>query len=434
MSFTHKILIAMAAGIVVGWLLGELGGGTRLVDDFLVGGVFAVVGRVFIALLQMMVAPLVLFSLVTGVTSLGDIRALGRLGIKTLALYLATTAIALVVVLSIAVIVSPGDGFDLAAGATYEAREPPGVVDVLVGMVPTNPVRALADGEMLQIIVFALLLGFAISVSGEAGRRVAAIFADLNRVVMRMVTLVIKTAPVGVFALLAATFATEGLELILPLAGYVLVVVAAFAVHVGVVYSSLLRLARLNPVPFFAKLRDVMSFAFSTSSSSATIPVTLAALERRHGVSNSVAAFTVPLGATINMDGTAVMQGAATVFIANVYGIDLGLGDFVAVILTATLASIGTAGAPGAGLIMLAIVLQQVGLPVEGIALIIGVERLIDMLRTAVNVTGDCVVTCVVARSEDALDVEVFNDRNAGGEQTESAGRVQPRPEPTADA
>jgi len=434
MSFTQKILIAMAAGIVVGWLLGELGGGTRLVDDFLVGGVFAVVGRVFIALLQMMVAPLVLFSLVTGVTSLGDIRALGRLGIKTLALYLATTAIALVVVLSIAVIVSPGDGFDLAAGATYEAREPPGVVDVLVGMVPTNPVRALADGEMLQIIVFALLLGFAISVSGEAGRRVAAIFADLNRVVMRMVTLVIKTAPVGVFALLAATFATEGLELILPLAGYVLVVVAAFAVHVGVVYSSLLRLARLNPVPFFAKLRDVMSFAFSTSSSSATIPVTLAALERRHGVSNSVAAFTVPLGATINMDGTAVMQGAATVFIANVYGIDLGLGDFVAVILTATLASIGTAGAPGAGLIMLAIVLQQVGLPVEGIALIIGVERLIDMLRTAVNVTGDCVVTCVVARSEDALDVEVFNDRNAGGEQTESAGRVQPRPEPTADA
>src|SRR5690606_35776901 len=336
MSFTQKILIAMAAGIVVGWLLGELGGGTRLVDDFLVGGVFAVVGRVFIALLQMMVAPLVLFSLVTGVTSLGDIRALGRLGIKTLALYLAPTAIALVVVLSIAVIVSPGAGFDLAAGATYEAREPPCVVDALVGMVPTNPVRALADGEMLQIIVFALLLGFAISVSGEAGRRVAAIFADLNRVVMRMVTLVIKTAPVGVFALLAATFATEGLELILPLAGYVLVVVAAFAVHVGVVYSSLLRLARLNPVPFFAKLRDVMSFAFSTSSSSATIPVTLAALERRHGVSNSVAAFTVPLGATINMDGTAVMQGAATVFIANVYGIDLGLGDFVAVILTAT--------------------------------------------------------------------------------------------------
>src|SRR5690606_2390115 len=345
-----------------------------------------------------------------------------------------TTAIALVVVLSIAVIVSPGDGFDLAAGATYEAREPPGVVDVLVGMVPTNPVRALADGEMLQIIVFALLLGFAISVSGEAGRRVAAIFADLNRVVMRMVTLVIKTAPVGVFALLAATFATEGLELILPLAGYVLVVVAAFAVHVGVVYSSLLRLARLNPVPFFAKLRDVMSFAFSTSSSSATIPVTLAALERRHGVSNSVSAFTVPLCATIKLDGIAVMQGAATVFIAIVFGIDLGLGDFVAVILTATLASIGTAGAPGAGLIMLAIVLQQVGLPVEGIALIIGVERLIDMLRTAVNVTGDCVVTCVVARSEDALDVEVFNDRNAGGEQTESTGRVQPWPEPTADA
>ena len=236
------------------------------------------------------------------------------------------------------------------------------------------------------------------------------------------------------FALLARTFATDGLELIVPIAGYELVVVSALAAHVGLVYSALLRLARLNPVPFFAKLRGVMSFAFSTSSSSATIPVTLSTLERRHGVANPVAAFTVPLGATINMDGTAIMQGAATVFIANVYGIDLGLGDFVAVILTATLASIGTAGAPGAGLIMLAMVLQQVGLPVEGIALIIGVERLIDMLRTTVNVTGDCAVTCVVARSEGALDLDVFNDREAGGEQAESAGHARARPEPATDA
>ncbi len=431
MSFTQKILIAMAAGIIAGWLLGELGGGTRFVDQVLVGGVLEVVGRVFIALLQMMVAPLVLFSLVTGVASLGDMRALGRLGAKALALYLGTTVLALILVLSVAVTVSPGEGYALADAVAYEAREPPSVVDVLVRIVPTNPVRALADGEMLQIIVFALLLGFAVSVSGDRGQRVAKIFADLNHVVMRMVTLVIRIAPIGVFALLAGTFATEGLELLVPLAGYVLVVVVSFALQVVLVYSTLLRLGGLNPLTCFAKLREVVTFAFSTSSSSATIPVTLATLERRHGVSNSVAAFTVPLGATINMDGTAIMQGAATVFIANVYGIDLGLGDFVAVILTATLASIGTAGVPGAGLIMLAMVLKQAGLPVEGIALIIGIERLVDMLRTAVNVMGDCVVTCIVARSEGALDVGVFNDRDAGGENTADAAR--PVAAPTAD-
>jgi DAACS family dicarboxylate/amino acid:cation (Na+ or H+) symporter len=305
---------------------------------------------------------------------------------------------------------------------------------VLVGLVPQNPIRALVDAEMLQIIVFALLLGFAISVSGESGRRIAAVFADLNDVVMRMVMLVVKVAPIGVFALLARTFATEGLELFLPLASYALVIVVALGLQVALVYTTLLRIGGLNPVPFLTKLRGVMTFAFSTSSSSATIPVTLATLERRHGVSNSVAAFTVPLGATINMDGTAIMQGAATVFIANVYGIDLGLGDYLAVVLTAALASIGTAGVPGAGLIMLAMVLQQVGLPVEGIALIIGVDRLLDMTRTAVNVVGDCAVTCVVARAEGALDLDVFNDRDAGGEDTVGALRVSTRAEPTPDA
>jgi len=432
MSFTRKILVAMAAGIIVGWLLGEYGGGTPFVDDFLVGGVFAVVGRIFLSLLQMMVVPLVLLSLVTGVTSLGDVRALGRLATKTLALYCMTTVIALVLVLSVAVLAGPGEGFEMRADVSYEPRTAPGVVDVLVGLVPTNPIRALADGEMLQIISFALLLGFAMSVTGATGRRVAALFADMNAVVMRMVMIVIRAAPLGVFALLARTFAAEGLELIVPLASYLAVVVVALALQVAIVYTTLLRIGGLRAAAFFSKLREVMTFAFSTSSSSATIPVTLTTLERRHGVSNSVAAFTVPLGATINMDGTAIMQGAATVFIANVYGVDLGLGDFVAVILTATLASVGTAGVPGAGLVMLAMVLQQVGLPVEGIALIIGIERLVDMLRTAVNVTGDCVVAAVVARSEGELDLAVFNDPDAGDER--GTASIPPRPEPTAGA
>ena len=393
----------MGAGVLAGALLGAYGEGVPFVDDVLVGGLFYAVGQIFIALLQMMVVPLVLVSLVCGVTSLGDIRALGRLGVKTLALYLLTTAIAVTLALTLAIAVSPGEGFELAGDVVYESTAPPSLVDVLVNMFPTNPIRALADGQMLQIIVFALLLGFTISASGEPGRRVARIFSDLNDIVMRMVMLVIRTAPIGVFALIARTFATQGLDVFRPLAGYFLVVVAALLLHGALTYPALLRIGGLNPVPFFAKLRAVMTFAFSTSSSSATIPVTLSTLERRHGVSNSVAAFTVPLGATINMDGTAIMQGVATVFIANVYGVDLGLTDFLTVILTATLASIGTAGVPSAGIIMLIIVLNSVGLQGQvqaGIALILGVDRILDMLRTMVNVTGDLSASAFVARSE----------------------------------
>ncbi|HEX7080082.1 MAG TPA: dicarboxylate/amino acid:cation symporter [Gammaproteobacteria bacterium] len=425
MSFTQKILIAMAAGIAVGAVLGAFAGESAFVSELLVEGVLYVVGQVFVALLQMMVVPLVLVSLVCGVTSLGDIGSLGRVGAKTLVLYLLTTAIAVALVLVIATAASPGQGFELSGEVAYESAVPPRVADVLVDMVPANPVRAMADGEMLQIIVFALLLGFAISLSGEAGRRVASIFSDLNDVVMRLVMLVIKTAPIGVFALLARTFATQGLDVLRPLADYFLVVVAGLVVHVALTYTTLLRLGGLSPVTFFVKMRDVMSFAFSTSSSSATIPVTLSTVERRHGVANSVAAFTIPLGATINMDGTAIMQGAATVFIANVYGVDLGAAEYLTVILTATLASIGTAAVPSAGLIMLAMVLQQVGLPVEGIALIIGVDRLLDMMRTAVNVTGDCVVTCIVAKSEGALDLTTYNDRSAGAGNAASAPAIR---------
>jgi DAACS family dicarboxylate/amino acid:cation (Na+ or H+) symporter len=229
-----------------------------------------------------------------------------------------------------------------------------------------------------------------------------------------------------VFALITRTFATQGIEIFVPLAGYFAAVVAALTLHLLLTYTSLIRVAGLSALMFLRKMRAVMTFAFSTSSSSATIPLTLRTLEKRLGVDNSIAAFTVPLGATINMDGTAIMQGTATVFIANVYGIDLGLGDFLTVILTATLASIGTAAVPSAGLIMLAMVLGQVGLPVEGIALIIGIDRLLDMLRTAVNVCGDSAVTLLVAKTEGALDVAQFNDPDATIED-EAAPVRQPR-------
>lgn len=262
---------------------------------------------------------------------------------------------------------------------------------------------------MLQIIVFALLFGLAISKAGEHGVRVRTFFDDLNEVIMQMVHILMDLAPYGVFCLLAALFADIGLDVLGSLASYFFAVVAVLLIHAVVVYGSLLIfLGRLNPLVFLKKMRPVQLFAFSTSSSNATLPVTLDVVEHRLGVDNSVAAFTVPLGATINMDGTAIMQGVATVFIAQAYGVDIGLSGYLTVIATATLASIGTAGVPGVGLIMLAMVLQQVQLPVEGIALIIGVDRLLDMLRTAVNVTGDATVSCLVAKSENALNEDIY--------------------------
>ena len=413
MSFTQKILIAMGAGIVVGVTFNVVGAPLQAVNAVLVDGLLDAVGRIFVVLLQMMVVPLVLVSIVCGVASLGDIGSLGRIGLKTVGLFLLTTAIALVIALTLALTVSPGEGFELAGDMAYESQPPPPLSDVFVNMFPANPVRALADGQMLQIIVFALLLGFSINLAGAAGRRVGAVFSDLNEVIMKLVTIVIRTAPVGVFALVATTFAAQGLELFRPLAGYAIVLVLGLALHVAVTYTLVLRLARLNPIGFFTKMRAVLMFAFSTASSGATLPLTLGTVKRRLGVDNSVASFSVPLGATINMDGTAIMLGVATVFISNVYGIDLSVGDYLAVVLTATLASIGTAAVPSAGLIMIALVLGQVGLPVEGVALIIGIDRLLDMLRTAVNVCGDGAVSCLVARSEGALDLATFNDPEA---------------------
>lgn len=410
MTYTQKILLAMLIGVICGAALNAFGAPGDRVFDLLVDAIFRPLGQIFIALLQMMVVPLVLVSLVCGVTALGDVTTLGRLGLKTFGLYMLTTAVAIVIALLLSSIISPGEGFALAGEVSFEGRSAPPLSEVIVNMFPSNPIRALAEGQMLQIIVFALFLGFALSRCGEVGARISAIFQDLNTIVMRMVLMVIKLAPIGVFALIAATFAEQGLEIFGPIAGYFFSVVAALLVHLLLTYSSILFVTRLSPLQFLLKMRAVMAFAFSTSSSGATIPLTLNTVEKRLGAHNSVASFTVPLGATINMDGTAIMQGCATVFIANVYGVDLSIGDFISVILTATLASIGTAAVPGAGLVMLAMVLNQVGLPVEGIGLILGIDRLLDMLRTAVNVTGDSAVTCAVAASEGALERRVFYD------------------------
>jgi len=426
LSLTQRIVIGMFAGIFLGFLLQNLmpngsdfiiplGVFDLSIRSLFIDGIFEVGGQIFVASLRMLVVPLVFVSLICGTCSLKDTSKLGRIGGKAIGLYLITTAIAISFAMSLAMLLNPGEGVNMTAESTFVAREAPPLAQVFIQMFPSNPFAAFAEGNMLQVIIFALLFGIAIALSGTAGERIASLFEDLNVVVMRLVTILMNLAPYGVFCLLAGLFTDLDIGTIRNLGMYFGVVFFALVVHGLVTYSVLLKvLTGLNPIIFLKKMRDAILFAFSTASSNATIPVTLETATKKMGASNSIASFTVPLGATINMDGTAIMQGVATVFIAQVFNVDLSLSDFLMVILTATLASIGTAGVPGVGLIMLAMVLEQVGLPVEGIAMIIGVDRLLDMTRTAVNVTGDCMVTTIVAKSENQFDINVFENENAG--------------------
>ncbi|WP_305463893.1 dicarboxylate/amino acid:cation symporter [Photobacterium leiognathi] len=417
MSLTSRVILGMLLGILTGFLIRTFFADVTFIHEYIVDGLFDVGGKIFIASLKMLVVPLVFVSLVCGTSSLKDIATLGRLGGKTVAFYLATTAIAITLALFLANLFKPGAGADLSAATTFVAKEAPTLGSVIVGMFPTNPISSMANGNTLQIIVFAVLFGIAISAAGKPGERIAEIFKDLNEVIMKLVALLMNIAPFGVFFLMAKLFTGLGLDAIFNLINYFLVLVAALLIHGLVTYSAMLKIfTGLSPITFLKKMEDAVMFAFSTASSNATIPVTMETATKRLGVNNKIASFTVPLGATINMDGTAIMQGVATVFIAQAFNIDLSMGDYVAVIVTATLASVGTAGVPGVGLIMLAMVLNQVGLPVEGIAIIMGVDRLLDMIRTAVNITGDSVVSCIVAKTENELDIERFNDPQAAVE------------------
>jgi Na+/H+-dicarboxylate symporter len=422
MNLTQRIVLAMAAAILLGsatqqlllwpeipsWLATTLSEG-------LAGGLFYVGGQIFVSSLKVLVVPLVFISLVCGTCQLQGQSSLGRLSLKAIGLYLLTTAIAISIAIFVAELLQPGIGIEMTTAADFTAPASQPLSQVFINIFPNNPVKAMAEGNMLQVIVFAILIGLAIGRSGVKGERLSQHFNDWNEIMMTLVTLLMKLAPYGVFCLLFSLFAKQGLGVIGDLALYMVTVLLVLAIHALGVYPLLLKtFSGLDPIIFLRKMRNTQLFAFSTASSSATIPVTLRAVEQRLGVSNRVASFTIPLGATINMDGTAIMQGVATVFIAQAFGLDLGLMDYLLVIMTATLASVGTAGVPGVGLVTLAMVLQQVGLPVEGIALIIGVDRILDMVRTAVNVTGDASVSCIVAKSENAMDEIIFNDRDAG--------------------
>ena len=414
-NLTLKIAIGLLAGFAVGvgfhyLILSSSDGGLgSFLQEYLVDGIFLVGGKIFVNLLKMMIVPLVFVSLICGVASTEEVKSLGRLGMKTFLLYLITTCIAITLALVLSSLVDPGSGIHIDQEVNFEAKQPPPFTQVLINIFPANPIQAMSEGAMLQVIVFAILVGVALTHTGEAGERITRLFVDLNVVVMKLVQLIMQIAPYGVFFLVAKVFADQGPNILLGLGKYVLTVIAALLLHVVFTYGAVVQLlARLNPLVFIRKMWSAIMFAFSTASSAATMPITLGIVEKKLGVKNSVASFTIPLGTTVNMDGTAIMQGVATVFIASAYGIELSLGDFMAVIATATLASIGTAAVPSAGMITLAMVLGQVGLPAEAIGLILGVDRILDMIRTAVNVTGDAAVTAAVARTENALDTEIF--------------------------
>jgi len=415
MSLTMKIMIAMGLGILVGVIFNQIN--SEFIDKNIVSGLFAMIGKMFVNALKMLVVPLVFFSLLGGVTGIGDIGVLGRVGTKSFALYLGTTALAITVAITLATIVGPGKGFDMAGLdlTGVSGKEAPSVWDVFAGIVPTNPIAAFANGEMLQVIFYTVVLGVGVLMLGARSEPFIAACDYMNDLMMKVVQIVMHFAPYGVFCLIAKTFAEQGLDLFMPVIAYVITLVAALFIHLFITLPVMLKLlSGLNPVAFMRKMRPAQIFAFSTASSNATIPVTYRSVTERVGVDESVASFCIPFGATINMDGTAIMQGVATVFLANVYGIDLGLSGYLTVIGMAVLASIGTAGVPRVGLVMLTMVLSQVGLPIEGIAIILGVDRLMDMIRTAVNITGDAVVTAIVAKGEGKIDMAVFNDPDAG--------------------
>jgi len=417
MTLTAKVLWAMLLGIIVGLVINimELNAPESFMNEYVVGGLFYVVGKLFITALKMLVVPLVFFSLISGVFGIGDISKLGKVGAKSFALYMVTTALAIATAIGLAAIIIPFFNTAHAHTSEFIGKEAPPLSDVLINIIPSNVVEAFASGNMLQIIFFSILLGISLLMVGKKAKGIAEGVEVMNEAMMNMVNIVMSVAPYAVFALLAKAVAELGLDLLAQLAVYVVVIISALLLHLFGTLMVILKLfSGLSPKIFLTKIRDAQIFAFSTASSNATIPVTLRSVTKRMGVDNSVASFTVPFGATINMDGTAIMQGVATVFIANVYGVDLGISGYLTVILMSVLASIGTAGVPGVGLIMLSMVFVQVGLPVEGIGLILGVDRLLDMIRTAVNVTGDAVVTCIVAKSEDELDMTLFGDENAG--------------------
>ena len=399
-NLTKSIFLGFFFGILIGILTGYMSNFYVDVSTSIIN-IFEFGGNVFLKILKMLVVPIVFFSLVSGVANLNNITSLGRIGIKTIGLYLFTTIFAITISLSIGNLIDPGSSVSgISAEKTLNINSPPSIASVFLNIIPENPFKSLVEGEMLQVIFFAILFG-ACMATLKQNKILKDIVFKLNDLVLKMLEVLMKIAPIGIFCLNAKTLSSQGIESIFELLKYFLGVVVVLIIHLFIIYLPLVKLiAKVNITSFFSGLKQTLLFAFSTSSSSATIPITLNNLEKKFNVKKKISSFTVPLGATINMDGTAIMQGMATIFISNFYGIELIFVDFLTIIITAALASIGTAGVPGVGMIMLGMVLNQVGLPLEGIAIVMGVDRLLDMLRTALNVAGDATVTLVINKLE----------------------------------
>ena len=413
-GLTSKIFIALIAGMVLGIIMHYFIPSSHIKDDIIVEGVFYLIGQMFIRAMQMLVVPLVFFSIADGCRNMGDTKTLGKVGVRIVVFYIFTTAFAILISLSLSSIIGPGKGMNMTIGSndfSVETTEHTSMKDTILNMIPTNPIGALAEGDMLQIIIFAVIVGLLIAGMEDRMQTLGNIITEMNELMMSMTMVVMKLAPIGVFFLIARTFSNLGYDVILSMLSYMISVVLGLVFQLIIVYMLILALfVRVNPFNFLKRFFPVMTFGFSTASSNATVPVNIQTLEDI-GVDKKISSFTIPLGATINMDGTAIMQGVAVVFISNAYNIDLDLTDYLTVIMTATIASVGTAGIPSVGLVTLSMVLSSVGIPVEGIAMIMGIDRILDMARTAVNLTGDAAGTIIVANSVGSFNKEKFNRR-----------------------
>lgn len=412
LNLTTKILLSLILGALFGVLLSNVES-EFIKQTLMLDGILKLLGTGFLNAIKLLVVPLIFVSIVYATASLDDIKKIGRIGSKTLLYYVSTTAVAIIVALTVANVIKPGIGIDLSAitaGQAVTEVASVSFIDTLLEIIPTNIFAAFSENNVLGVLFFAVLMGLSITLVGEKAKPVLVLFDGLNEVFLKLVTLIMHFAPFGVFALVANTFATFGFSAMLPLFKYALSIVIALAIQFFIVYlGMLLFIGKLDPKMFVKKFVPIFNFCFSTASSSAALPLCLESSDKQFGVSKKVSSFTLPLGATINMDGTAIMQGVAVVFIAQIYGIQLGLSEYIMVILTAVLASIGTAGVPGVGLVMLTMVLSAVNLPIEGIALIMGIDRILDMIRTGINVAGDNICTLLIAKQENEFDESVYN-------------------------
>lgn len=404
MSFTKKIIVSMVLGIIFGVFINLIDISQSSTHSIIINGL-DLVSHLFLSALKLIIIPLIFFSIVCGIVSLSEDVSISRLGIKTISLYLVTTVIAISLGLLFASLISyePVLVTDLNSEINVKDMQSEN------NFFPNNIFKSMVDGNIIHLLIFSILIGISASRIKEKIKTFIKYVHEFNEVINELVRIIISFTPLAVFCILSKTFATQGLDTLMPLMGYFMTVVAALILHFFITFSLLLKIfTRLDPIIFYRNIKDVLVFTFSTSSSSASIPFTLKTANEKCGVDKSISTFSIPLGATINMDGTAIMQGCATFFLASLYGIDLGINEILTIVITATIASIGTAGIPSAGIIMLTVIFTQIGIPLEGITLLLGVDRLLDMMRTSVNVSGDLCISCIVASSENKLDHNTF--------------------------